>query len=181
MQPPIGSFYHLRWVDQRPCLLKEPEEESVELLLGCQVSVPSVQLGQKKRLYPRPHSLLGVCLARVWGLEDDVEMGSHLCHVVKRPMGSVVIQYEDWALKQTGLFNQMINEPTEFGTVCGSRSEEDGNLKRLAYGPVDGHRLEHLEVFGSHQAVTSHPRLPRPRCRLKSCLIRVNDDPSGIY
>ena len=181
MQPPIGSFHHLRWVDQRPCLLKEPEEESVELLLGCQVSVPSVQLGQKKRLDPRPHSLLGVCLARVWGLEDDVEMGSHLCHVVKRPMGSVVIQYEDWALKQTGLFDQVVDEPPELGTVCGSRSEEDGNLKRLAYGPVDGHRLEHLEVFGSHQAVTSHPRLPRPRCCLKSCLIRVNDDPSGIY
>ena len=90
----------------------------MELLLCCQVSVPSVQLGQKKRLDPRPHSLLCVCLARVWGLKDDFEVGSHLCHVFYSAVGSVIIQHQYWALQEARLLNQVVDKPPELGCIC---------------------------------------------------------------
>ena len=65
-------------------------------------------------------------------------MRFHLRHVVKRPVGSVIIKNEDRALKETRLFDEMIYEATEFGTVCCRRSQEDGQWKGLADGSVDG-------------------------------------------
>ena len=120
MQPPIGSLNHLCCLNKRPCLVEELKEESVELLLCLHIGVSPVQLGKKKCLYSRPHCLLCVCFTRVWGLKDDVKMWLHLRHVIYSPVGPVIIEYEDWALKETSLFNKMIYEASEFGTVCGS-------------------------------------------------------------
>ena len=78
--------------------IQEANYEVVELLLRSQVGIPLVQLGHVELLDPRPDRLLSVGLTRVRGLEDDLEMLSHLCDVINCFMGSVVVQYQDWSL-----------------------------------------------------------------------------------
>ena len=69
----------------------------MELLLGSQVGVSLVELVSEDLLHPRPDRLLGVERTRVWGLEDDLEVLSHLRHIICCLMSSVIVQHEDRA------------------------------------------------------------------------------------
>ena len=95
MEPQVGSFDDRMRRDQVLGVVQETDYEVVELLLCSQVGVPLVQPGHVELLDPRPDRLLSVSLTRVRGLEDDLEVLSHLCDVVNCLMGSVVVQYED--------------------------------------------------------------------------------------
>ena len=94
----MGSFDDRVRRDQVLGFVQEADHEVVELLLRSQVGVPLVQPGHVELLDPRPDRLLSVGLTRVRGLEDDLEVLSHLCDVVSCLMGSVVVQYQDWSL-----------------------------------------------------------------------------------
>ena len=98
MNPQVGSFDDRMRSNQVLGVVQEADNEVVELLLCSQVGVPLVQPGHVELLDPRPDRLLSVSLTRVRGLEDDLEMLSHLCDVVNCLMGSVVVQYQDWSL-----------------------------------------------------------------------------------
>ena len=98
MEPQVGSFDDRMRIDQVLGVVQETDYEVVELLLCSQVGVPLVQPGHVELLDPRPDRLLSVSLTRVRGLEDDLEVLSHLCDVVSCLMGSVVVQYQDWSL-----------------------------------------------------------------------------------
>ena len=98
MEPQVGSFDDRVRRNQVLGVVQEADNEVVELLLCSQVGVPLVQPGHVELLDPRPDRLLSVGLTRVRGLEDDLEMLSHLCDVVSCLMGSVVVQYQDWSL-----------------------------------------------------------------------------------
>ena len=76
-------------------LIQEATYEVVELLLRPQVGVPLVQLLFVDVLDPCPDRLLGVERTRVWGLEDDLEVLSHLRHIICCLMSSVIVQHED--------------------------------------------------------------------------------------
>ena len=126
VQPPIRGLNHLHWVNKRTDLFEEPLEEDIESPLGGHVSLPPVQLGKICGLGLRPDRLLSVGLARVWGLEDDFKMRTHLRQVVSRQMRSVVVQHEDGPLKMASFLDEVVDEPPELGCVCRVGSPEDG-------------------------------------------------------